>query len=226
MLNDALRQKSIEREALTIVGTACLVGSRATGIELDYLSVIQNTVLSWQGVRTSQATVTDSGGGLYLALHELFSSELDGRYFYSESSAIARTQLPPAYVSASEALCSLIAHEVAHLFMLHVPKLRGRKNQHHQSWLDLMLVIRGRLVSVFCFCPNMELERHHSKSSAINMRWQFIRHYIRCETLKESGSLLPVKVSRDLFIIHKLIHRLRKRRAIRGLFLVSERLFV
>ncbi|MDN3661163.1 SprT-like domain-containing protein [Vibrio agarivorans] len=222
----AITKKAIEREALTIVGTACLVASRTTGIELPYKTVVLNTVLSWQGSRTSHARINERGAGLYFALHELFACEMDGRYFYSESSALARSYLPPAYMTPNEALCSLIAHEVAHLYMFHVPKLRDRNNHHHQSWLDLMLTIRERLVSVFCFCVTNELEQHHKDASTINMRWQFIRHYVRCETLKECGALLPAKPSRDLDIIAKLIIRLRQRKAVRGLYLMSERLFV
>ncbi|HAS6026904.1 SprT-like domain-containing protein [Vibrio vulnificus] len=220
-------QKKLEKDAQCILATACQLASHFLSVSFDFRLALSNTQWSWEGKRECVTVVTGSNFHLYFALHEILESGDVGQVYYAESGQLASHALPSALVSPHEALCNVIAHEVAHLFLFVYQPSYGRNGHdvHDHEWLELMLSLRERLISVFCFCPKLQLRRYHQGHCTVNFNWDFIRAYLQSKYVLEHGYLLPVKMSCYLRYIENLIHKLIRYQCYEGLSLVSRRLF-
>ncbi|WP_425526351.1 SprT-like domain-containing protein [Vibrio harveyi] len=203
------------------------MASRSTNHALDYHRVLAKTTWVWEGQRDCLTKVRDGDFSIYFALHEVLPATSSSHVYYAESSSLARKSVPPAIITHTEALCNVIAHEVAHLYLFLINPSYGRdgRNVHNREWLDLMLSLRERLIQLFCFCPKTHLHQYHEGRCNINFQWSFLSSYLRTMYLYEHGNLLPVKVSSYLLYIERLIHKLMRYRCYDGLFLLGQRMF-
>lgn len=226
-MQNKVLQKKLERVATTMVATACLIASRVVRYEIDPDEVVNRTTIRWEGRRDSSAIVLKDTFALDFALHDLGITSLDTQVYYHETTALAREAIPPAYVSVTQALCNLVAHELSHLFLFLTDARyggRGTGGVHNQQWLDLMLYLRDRLSIVFCFCPQREWASYSNGEDRINLRWSFLNNFVRASYIKEHKRLLPLKKRAQFGYIDDYLKRLVRANNHHALFVMSERM--